>query len=133
MASDKLFTITGTSRASGIIKCRFTNDPLRVKMLEKDGQTDVLLIELPEPMDKLGAVKFMKDLEEFSSDEQQAAIDDFLERNDPSTKPARVAKTPRAAKPEPEMSLASIRARADDADGYTVEASASDEMEDAPF
>lgn len=41
MATDKLFSIVGTSRHNGEVKVRFANDIMRVKVLAKHGHEDV--------------------------------------------------------------------------------------------
>jgi hypothetical protein len=89
MATDKLFTVAGTSALNGVTKVRFANDQMRVKVLAKSGHTDINLIELPEAMTKLDAVKFIKNLDEFSNVVEQVAIADYLDRKD--EKPAKVA------------------------------------------
>jgi hypothetical protein len=98
MATDKLFTVCGTSTLKGEMKVRFANDVMRVKVLDKHGHSDVTLIELPQPMNKVEAVKFIKAIDEFQGVAEQAAIADYLDRND--EKPAKTAtvKAPKAAK-----------------------------------
>jgi hypothetical protein len=63
-ATEKLFTVAGTARnADGTVKARFANDLVaRIKILNKAGCTDVNLIELPEPMTKLGALQYLQTL-----------------------------------------------------------------------
>jgi hypothetical protein len=90
MATDKVFTVCGTSKLNGEMKVRFANDVMRVKVLAKHGHEDITLIELPEALDKLAAVKFIKTLDEFQGVAEQAAIDDYLDRND--EKPAKEVK-----------------------------------------
>ena len=62
MATEKLFTVAGTAAQHGLTKVRFANDLVaRVKILDKNGCTDIQLFELPEPMSKLQALKFLKE------------------------------------------------------------------------
>lgn len=96
MATDKLFTVCGTSKMDGEVKVRFANDVMRVKVLAKSGHDDIVLIELPNAMTKLEAAKFIQPLDEFQGVAEQAAIDDYLDRND--EKPAKAA-TVKAEKP----------------------------------
>jgi hypothetical protein len=96
MATDKLFTVVGTSTLEGETKVRFANDVMRVKVLEKHGHTDVNLIELESPMTKLDAAKFIQDLELFQGSAEQMAIADYIERN---TETPKAAKAPKAEKP----------------------------------
>lgn len=95
MATDKLFTVAGTSKLDGEYKVRFANDVLRIKVLAKHGHEDITLVELPHAMTKLEAVKFIKTVDEFSGVAAQAAIADYLDRNDETPKaPAKAAKAP---------------------------------------
>lgn len=52
MATDKKFSVAGVSTLSGKTKIRFANDSMRVKILGKNGHTDVQLIDLPREMTK---------------------------------------------------------------------------------
>lgn len=96
MATDKLFTVCGTSKLDGEMKVRFANDVMRVKVLAKHGHEDITLIELPNAMSKLEAAKFIQSLDEFQGVAEQAAIADYLDRND--EKPAKAPKA-KAEKP----------------------------------
>lgn len=60
MATDKLFTVVGTSTLDGKTKVRFANDVMRIKVLAKNGHTNVNLIELPQPLNKVDAVRYMQ-------------------------------------------------------------------------
>ena len=61
MAADKLFTVAGTAtNADGTVKARFANDLVaRIKILNKNGCTDINLMELPQAMTKLQALQFL--------------------------------------------------------------------------
>jgi hypothetical protein len=62
MSADKLFTVAGTATHKGVTKTRFANDLVaRIKILNKAGATDINLIELPEPMTKLQALKYLSE------------------------------------------------------------------------
>lgn len=52
MATDKKFAVAGVSTLEGKTKIRFANDTMRIKILAKNGHTDVDLIELPSEMTK---------------------------------------------------------------------------------
>ena len=52
MATDKKFAVAGVSTLSGKTKIRFANDVMRIKILTKNGHTDVELIDLPREMTK---------------------------------------------------------------------------------
>ena len=64
--TDKLFSVAGVSTQNGKTKIRFANDVMRIKILAKNGHTDVNLAELPRAMTKgeiaqhLRATGFMK-------------------------------------------------------------------------
>ena len=122
MATDKLFTVAGTSNLDGVFKCRFANDTLRIKVLAKSGHSDITLIELPEAMSKVDAVKFIKTVDEFAGAAEQSAIADYLDRKD--EKPAKVAapKAKATAVKAPAKAKAATKAKID-----------TSEMEDAPI
>lgn len=52
MATEKTFAVAGVSTLEGKTKIRFANDTMRIKILTKNGHTDVDLIELPREMTK---------------------------------------------------------------------------------
>ena len=102
------FTHAGTSRLNGSVKVRFANDALRVKVLEKNGHTEVDLMPLPNPMTKEEAVAFLLKIEFYKNDagvinsEKQAAIEDAQERRTPQAgskdRPKKEAKKPKQPK-----------------------------------
>jgi hypothetical protein len=95
MATDKLFTVCGTSKLDGEYKVRFANDQLRIKVLAKHGHEDITLIELPSAMTKVEAVRFIKTVDEFAGAASQSAIADYLDRKDEAPK-AKAAPAPKA-------------------------------------
>ena len=119
MATDKLFTVAGVSTLDGQVKVRFATDIMRIKVLAKSGHEDINLVELDTPMTKLEAVQFIKGLDEFAGVAAQAAIADYLDRNEP--KPAKAPKTAKApaAKAPAKAKTAKVTVPAD--------------AEDAPF
>lgn len=121
MATDKMFTVAGTSKLNGEVKVRFANDVMRIKVLAKHGHEDINLIELPNAMTKLEAVQFLKGLDEFTSAADQAAIADYLDgRTEKAPKAEKTVKTaPKKAAPK----KAAVKAPKVD----------TSEMEDAPF
>lgn len=61
------FTVAGVSRNKGQIKVRFCSDlVLRVKNLQKQGDTDIQLVELPCPMTKVEACHYLINCDTFS-------------------------------------------------------------------
>lgn len=62
MASEKMFTVAGTATHNGVTKVRFANDLVaRIKILNKAGCTNINLVELPEPMTKLQALRYLSE------------------------------------------------------------------------
>ena len=63
MSNDKTFTVAGTAtNKDGAVKVRFANDLVaRIKILAKAGATDVNLVELPQAMTKLQALKYLQE------------------------------------------------------------------------
>ena len=62
MADNKLYTVAGTAEQYGMTKVRFANDFVsRIKILDKNGCTNIQLFELPEPMTKLDALRWLKE------------------------------------------------------------------------
>jgi len=62
MADNKLYTVAGTAEQHGMTKVRFANDFVsRIKILDKNGCTNIQLFELPEPMTKLDALHWLKE------------------------------------------------------------------------
>lgn len=130
MATDKLFTVVGTSTLNGETKVRFANDVMRVKVLTKHGHTDINLIELDTAMTKIDAVKVLKAADEFQGATEQSAIGDYLDRKDDT--PAKAAK---AAAPAKTATVKAPNVAAPKVKAPTVKAAKIDtsKMEDAPF
>jgi hypothetical protein len=61
MSENKLFTVAGTAtNADGTTKARFANDLVaRIKILNKNGCTNINLVELPCPLTKLQALQYL--------------------------------------------------------------------------
>lgn len=100
MATDKVYTVAGVSKLDGEYKVRFANDVMRIKVLAKHGHEDITLVELPQAMNKLAAVEFIKELDEMSGVAAQAAIADYLDRkgDKPAVKAAAKTKAPAKVK-----------------------------------
>jgi hypothetical protein len=133
MATDKLFTVAGTSRhPEHGFKVRFANDVMRVKNLAKSGHEDITLIELPEAMDKISAAKFIQSLDEFQGSNEQAAIDDYLDRNTETPKVTVEIKTPKAKTSKAKKESAPVVDEADE-DKPIGYAELEDAVGSAPF
>lgn len=141
---EKTFTVAGVSRLNGEMKFRVANDMTRVKVLAKNGHTDIDLIELKEPMTKADAVAFLLSIDfatrdGVTNDEVQNTL--LAEVDKRQEKPAREPKAPKVkAEKKAKPTLESIAAKApakkaapkSTVSRKEVEAQLSD-MEDAPF
>lgn len=93
----KTFTVAGFSVENGEVKFRVANDLAgRIAMLERCGNTDIHLIELPEPMLKEAAAQHLLDKNLFP--EIAAVLQRVAAKEKAAPKTPRVTKT-RAAKP----------------------------------
>ena len=82
MATEKKFTVAGVSTLEGKTKIRFANDVMRIKILAKNGHTDVELIELPHAMTKPEIIAHMRSTGfGAGNDAVQAAMDLVMKRN----------------------------------------------------
>lgn len=140
MATDKLFTVAGTSSLDGEMKVRFANDVMRVKVLGKHGHTDITLIELDEALDKLSAAKLLKTLDEFQGPNEQAAIDEYLERNTPKEPKVKAEKAPKVVKAKVAKAVAVVAdeiatdaATLNEADEIAAAENVVTELDDQPY
>jgi hypothetical protein len=70
-----MFKVAGVSTLKGEVKIRFANDMTRVKVLAKNGHTDIELMELPEAMEKSAVVSYLKTTDLYKDSRFSAAID----------------------------------------------------------
>lgn len=61
MATEKKFAVAGVSTLEGKTKVRFANDTMRIKILAKNGHTNVELVDLPREMTKAEIAQHMVD------------------------------------------------------------------------
>jgi hypothetical protein len=97
------FTVAGTSTDKGVTKVRFANDMLRVKVLEKNGHTNIDLIELKEPMTKEAIAAYLLKINFAEGDAvKQSAIEAELDKRTPKAgnKDAPKKETKKAPKPK---------------------------------
>ena len=82
MATTKKFAVAGVSTLNGKTKVRFANDVMRIKILAKNGHTDIQLIDLPREMTKAEIAQHMTETK-FGSDSPaiQAAIRYIAKKN----------------------------------------------------
>lgn len=91
MATAKKFAVAGVSTLNGKTKIRFANDAMRVKILAKNGHTDVDLIELPREMTKVEIAQYLVEAGFGKGNAAvEAAIKDLAKKN-PAGKQAKVS------------------------------------------
>ena len=85
MATAKKFAVAGVSTLAGKTKIRFANDTMRIKILAKNGHTDVELVTLPHEMSKAEIAKHLVEIG-FGSGKPavQAAIAYVAKKNPPT-------------------------------------------------
>ena len=78
----KTFTVAGTSFYNGKTRLRFSNDlDARKKTLDRNGDTDAILIELATPMTNADACALMLEHEDFQGEAEQSAITSYVVKN----------------------------------------------------
>ena len=82
MATSKTFAVAGVSTLDGKTKIRFANDAARIKILVKNGHTDIELVDLPREMTKAEIVQHLVDTA-FGKGNQaiESAIADLAKKN----------------------------------------------------
>ena len=143
------YKIAGVSKLNGEFKVRFANDMTRVKVLAKNGHSDIDLIELKEPMTKEDAVAFLLSIDfatrdgKTNQDVQTALLAEldkrvYAPKAEKAPKAPKVAKAPKAVKAKPTLESIAAKAPAKKAAPKStvtrkeIEAQMAD-MEDAPF
>jgi hypothetical protein len=116
--SNKTFTFAGVSRLNGVIKARFANDQMRVKVLINGGHKDIDMTELMSPMTKAEAVTaLLKANFDNGNAEIRAALEAELDKRAPKAaskdKPKKEAKkAPKPKTPAKAITLDTIKAKA---------------------
>ncbi len=95
MATAKKFAVAGVSTLSGKTKIRFANDTMRIKILAKNGHTDVELVTLPNEMTKAEIAQHLVEIG-FGAGKPavQAAIAYVAKKNPPSAAAQQPVKAP---------------------------------------
>jgi hypothetical protein len=142
----KSFTHAGVSRLNGEFKVRFCNDALRVKVLAKNGHTDIDIIQLREAMSKEDTIAYLMAIDFATRDgvtnkEVQAALEAEVDKR--SEKPAKAVKAPKAkaapkAKKAPSMEAIKAKVAAAKKAPVATKSKAQitaelNALEDAPF
>ena len=147
MATNKTFAVAGVSTIAGSTKIRFMNDSTRVKILIKNGHTDIDIIELKHAMTKEDAVAYLMEIDFATRDgvtneAVQAALAAEIDKRSevPAKAPkAKVAKAPKAAKAKPTMKAIEAKVAAKKAATPKSTVSKAEvvaqlaDLEDAPF
>ena len=82
MATQKTFSVAGVSTHKDGTKIRFANDAARVKILIKNGHTDINLIDLPSEMTKAEIAQYLFETGFGAGDAAvEAAIQDLAKKN----------------------------------------------------
>jgi len=93
MATDKKFAVAGASTFGGDTKIRFANDMMRTKILQKNGHTDIDLVDLPKEMTKAEIVQHLKNTAFGQGNSAIEAAIAYAEKKNPSTSKTVKAKT----------------------------------------
>lgn len=115
MSTTQKFKVVGITVHGDNAKVRFTDDMIRrIKQFTKGGATRCEFVELPNPMTKVEALKYMQSNDKFQSIEDQATIADSLADREKEAKvgtvKVKVEKTAKA-KGKAKPSLDAIKAR----------------------
>jgi hypothetical protein len=132
---EKTFKFAGVSTRNGVIKARFANDQMRVKVLAKTGSSDIDLIELKEPMTKADAIAFLLSINFDNGNVNiRAALEEGLEKRTPTAKAPKAKAAPKA-KSTPSMDAIKAKVAATKAVPKSTlsKAEITAQMEDAPF
>lgn len=106
--TNKTFTVVGITDNNGEVKVRFANDLVRrVKQFSKSGANRVTFAELPYPMTKLEALRYMLTMNEFQSEDDQATINETIEDKERDARKGTI----RVRKPKPSLDDIKNRAR----------------------
>lgn len=97
------FKVAGVSTLNGITKVRFANDLTRVKMLAKNGHTDIELRDLPNAMTKPEVCSYLKTSELMEIAHFAVAINTAYDKYH----------TVKVTMPKAEVSMESLVARAE--------------------
>ena len=98
--SEQLFKVAGITTHNGNSKVRFTDDLIRrVKQFTKGGATRIDLMELPNEMSKLDALKYLQAHADYQSPDDQALIGDAIADREKAPKKEVKVKATKASTP----------------------------------
>lgn len=128
----KSYSHAGVSKLDGVFKVRFCNDALRTKVLQKNGHTDIDIIELKHPMSKLEVVAYLMEINFANGNKAvEAAIEQALDKRSPKAKEAKQTPAPKKAVAPKAKAKAAPKAKAPTKDA--VPAATDKALEDAPY
>jgi hypothetical protein len=108
----KSFSHAGVSKQDGQFKVRFCNDALRTKVLQKNGHTDIDIVELKNPMTKPEIVAYLLSIDfDNGNKEVRAALEQALDKRSDKPKAEKTVKAPKA-KVKPTMESIAAKAKA---------------------
>ena len=130
------FKYAGVSTLNGKVKARFANDQMRVKVLAKNGHSDIDIIELEYPMTKEEAVAFLLKINFDNGNKVvRAAIEAEVEKRTEAAPKAKAA--PKKSKPSMDAIKAKAKAvkakAAAPATTKVTKAEVEKQLEDAPY
>ena len=130
------FAYAGVSKLKGEFKVRFANDQMRVKVLAKNGHSDIDIIELKTPLTKEEAVAFLISID-FDNGNKiiRAALEAEVDKRQPTAPKAPKAPKTVAVKPTMESIKAKVAAKKPPVSTKSkaqIEAELAD-LDDAPF
>lgn len=100
MATEKKFAVAGVSTLDGKTKIRFANDTMRIKILAKNGHTDIELVDLPNEMTKGEIAQHMMAIDFAKGRKHVADAIAYVAKKNPVAKPqATKATAAKAAAP----------------------------------
>ena len=85
MATVKKFAVAGVSTLNGKTKIRFANDTMRIKILAKNGHTDVDLVSLPNEMTKAEIAQHLTEIGFGSGNPAVQAAIAYVAKKNPDT------------------------------------------------
>lgn len=131
----KTFTHAGVSTLDGVTKARFCNDALRTKVLQKNGHTNIDIVELMNPMTKEDIVAYLISIDFAQGNATvQSALEQELDKRS-----LKMTSTPKATKAKAtNPTMASIEAKVAAKKTavpktVTTKAAVTAQLEDAPY
>jgi hypothetical protein len=97
MATQKKFAVAGVSTLNGKTKIRFANDTMRIKILAKNGHTNVELVSLPREMTKAEIAAYLTEIGFGSNKPAVLAAISYIAKKNPAPEAAKAPAVKAAA------------------------------------